>query len=74
MVEQAAGTRCLCEHDGQRVERGNGQQWNLLGSREAVCIAWEGQSFINENQQEQMTGTQTRVDRDGGAIQGSSQD
>ena len=68
-----AGTRCIREHDGERVERGNGQQWKLLGSREAVCTAGEGLNFINENQQEQMTGTQTRVYRNGGVIPCSSE-
>lgn len=42
LIQQVAGTRCICEHDGGRVERGNGPQWNLLESREAVCMAGGG--------------------------------
>lgn len=36
--------------EGERVERGNDQQWNLVGSRETVCIACGRLTFIKENQ------------------------
>lgn len=74
-IQQAVGTRCICEHDGERVERGNNseQQWNCPGRQ----CAWlegadTGQTFRNENQQEQMTGAQMRADRNGAASPGSS--
>lgn len=42
LTQWAAGTRCVCKHDGERIVRGNGQQWSLLGPSEAVSMTGRG--------------------------------